>query len=58
MKRGSISRSSWTNALSSLCASMVSTSRPDHGYPARVILPNVPGTHNIKWVGELRFEAA
>ncbi len=30
---------------------------PDHGYPARVILPNVPGTHNIKWVGELRFEA-
>ena len=31
---------------------------PDHGYPARVILPNVPGTHNIKWVGQLRFEAA
>jgi DMSO/TMAO reductase YedYZ molybdopterin-dependent catalytic subunit len=28
---------------------------PDHGYPARVIFPNVPGTHNIKWVGELRF---
>lgn len=31
---------------------------PDHGYPARVIVPNVPGNHNIKWVGELRFEAA
>ncbi len=31
---------------------------PDHGYPARLIVPNVPGTHNIKWVGELRFEAA
>jgi DMSO/TMAO reductase YedYZ molybdopterin-dependent catalytic subunit len=30
----------------------------DHGYPARVILPNVPGTHNTKWVRELRFEAA
>lgn len=30
---------------------------PDHGYPARVIVPNVPGTHNIKWVGELRFQA-
>jgi hypothetical protein len=29
----------------------------DHGYPARVIVPNVPGTHNIKWVGEIRFEA-
>jgi DMSO/TMAO reductase YedYZ molybdopterin-dependent catalytic subunit len=31
---------------------------PDHGYPARLMVPNVPGTHNIKWVGELRFEAA
>lgn len=30
----------------------------DHGYPARVILPNVPGNFNTKWVGELRFEAA
>lgn len=30
----------------------------DHGYPARVILPNVPGTMNTKWVSELRFEAA
>jgi DMSO/TMAO reductase YedYZ molybdopterin-dependent catalytic subunit len=31
---------------------------PDHGYPARIVMPNVPGTHNIKWVGELRFEEA
>jgi DMSO/TMAO reductase YedYZ molybdopterin-dependent catalytic subunit len=30
----------------------------DHGYPARVIMPNVPGELNIKWVSELRFEAA
>ena len=30
----------------------------NHGYPARVILPNVPGNFNTKWVGELRFEAA
>jgi DMSO/TMAO reductase YedYZ molybdopterin-dependent catalytic subunit len=30
----------------------------DHGYPARVILPNVPGNMNTKWVRELRFEAA
>ena len=30
----------------------------DHGYPARVILPNVPGGFNTKWVSELRFEAA
>ena len=31
---------------------------PDHGYPARVILPNMPGNRNTKWVRELRFEAA
>ena len=30
----------------------------DHGYPARVILPNVPGGLNTKWVSELRFEEA
>jgi hypothetical protein len=30
----------------------------DHGYPARVIVPNVPGDLNTKWVTELRFEAA
>jgi DMSO/TMAO reductase YedYZ molybdopterin-dependent catalytic subunit len=29
----------------------------DHGYPARVIVPNVPGSLNTKWVRELRFEA-
>jgi DMSO/TMAO reductase YedYZ molybdopterin-dependent catalytic subunit len=30
----------------------------DHGYPARVMVPGVPGLHNTKWVRELRFEAA
>lgn len=30
----------------------------DHGYPARVIVPGLVGTHNVKWVGELRFERA
>ena len=24
---------------------------PDHGYPARVIVPALPGVHNTKWVG-------
>jgi DMSO/TMAO reductase YedYZ molybdopterin-dependent catalytic subunit len=27
----------------------------DHGYPARVIVPALPGVHCTKWVGELRF---
>ena len=29
----------------------------DHGYPARIIVPALPGVHNTKWVGELRFQA-
>lgn len=27
----------------------------DHGYPARIIVPALPGVHCTKWVGELRF---
>ena len=27
----------------------------DHGYPARVIVPNNPGVHNTKWVASLSF---
>ena len=30
---------------------------PDHGYPARVIVPALPGVHNTKWVGEMTFSA-
>jgi DMSO/TMAO reductase YedYZ molybdopterin-dependent catalytic subunit len=29
----------------------------DHGYPARVIVPALPGVHCTKWVGELEFRA-
>lgn len=28
---------------------------PDHGYPARVIVPALPGVHNTKWVGKMTF---
>jgi len=31
---------------------------PDHGYPARVIVPALPGVHNTKWVGAIEFESA
>ena len=27
----------------------------DHGFPARVIVPALPGVHNTKWVGALTF---
>lgn len=29
----------------------------DHGYPARIIVPALPGVHNTKWVGEMTFSA-
>ena len=28
----------------------------DHGYPARVIVPAVPGVHNTKWIDSLMFK--
>jgi hypothetical protein len=59
---GSLRRSSFTDAqfrdrrsLLALKVNGVDISL-DHGYPARVILPGVPGVHNTKWVRELRFE--
>ena len=30
---------------------------PDHGYPARVIVPASPGVHNTKWVASMTFES-
>ncbi len=28
---------------------------PDHGFPARIIVPALPGVHNTKWVKSLAF---
>jgi DMSO/TMAO reductase YedYZ molybdopterin-dependent catalytic subunit len=28
---------------------------PDHGYPARIIVPGLPGVHNTKWVRSIEF---
>ena len=30
----------------------------DHGFPARVIVPALPGVHNTKWVKRMTFSAA
>ncbi|GLP83123.1 molybdopterin-dependent oxidoreductase [Mycobacterium antarcticum] len=30
----------------------------DHGYPARVIVPAMPGVHNTKWVAAIEFRGA
>ena len=29
----------------------------DHGFPARVIVPALPGVHNTKWVASIDFQA-
>ncbi len=29
----------------------------DHGFPARIIVPALPGVHNTKWVASLEFRA-
>jgi DMSO/TMAO reductase YedYZ molybdopterin-dependent catalytic subunit len=29
----------------------------DHGFPARIIVPALPGVHNTKWVGKLVFSS-
>jgi DMSO/TMAO reductase YedYZ molybdopterin-dependent catalytic subunit len=28
---------------------------PDHGFPARIIVPGLPGVHNTKWVEAIEF---
>ncbi len=30
----------------------------DHGYPARIIVPALPGVHNTKWVSRMTFSGA
>jgi DMSO/TMAO reductase YedYZ molybdopterin-dependent catalytic subunit len=30
---------------------------PDHGFPARIIVPALPGVHNTKWVTSIDFRA-
>ena len=31
---------------------------PDHGYPARVVVPALPGVHNTKWVRSIEFRSS
>lgn len=54
----SFSQSQWSDerALLALRVNDADLS-PDHGYPARVIVPNNPGVHNTKWVASLTFRS-
>ena len=44
-------------ALLALCVNGVDLSL-DHGYPARIIIPAVPGVHCTKWLASMRFVEA
>jgi DMSO/TMAO reductase YedYZ molybdopterin-dependent catalytic subunit len=44
-------------ALLALCVNGVDLSL-DHGFPARIIIPAVPGVHCTKWLASARFLAA
>jgi DMSO/TMAO reductase YedYZ molybdopterin-dependent catalytic subunit len=43
-------------ALLAMCVNGVDLSL-DHGYPARIIAPAIPGVHCVKWVSRLSFGA-
>lgn len=44
------------DALLALCVNGANLS-PDHGYPARIIVPDLPGVHCTKWMSSIEFTA-
>jgi DMSO/TMAO reductase YedYZ molybdopterin-dependent catalytic subunit len=58
LSKASLSRDQIANPSSLLALKVNGRDLPmDHGYPARIIVPGLPGVHNVKWVGELEFTA-
>jgi DMSO/TMAO reductase YedYZ molybdopterin-dependent catalytic subunit len=55
-RHATLSAAQWHDprAMLALCVNGVNLS-PDHGYPARLILPDQPGVHCTKWVGSMTF---
>ena len=47
-----------TRTRCSPCAVNGADLGPDHGYPARVIVPALPGVHYTKWVRSIEFRSA
>ena len=56
-RRASLSRDQVADARSLLALRVNGADlSPDHGFPARVIVPALPGVHNTKWVAAMTFE--
>jgi DMSO/TMAO reductase YedYZ molybdopterin-dependent catalytic subunit len=57
-RHASFAPSQWTASRALLALSVNGAPlSPDHGYPARIIAPDVPGVHCTKWVGRMEFSA-
>jgi DMSO/TMAO reductase YedYZ molybdopterin-dependent catalytic subunit len=59
LRAASLSRDQFLDERSLLALSVNGAALSlDHGFPARVIVPALPGVHNTKWVGVLSFQGA
>jgi DMSO/TMAO reductase YedYZ molybdopterin-dependent catalytic subunit len=58
LSKASLSHDQIANPASLLALKVNGKDLPmDHGYPARIIVPGLPGVHNVKWVGAMEFAA-
>jgi DMSO/TMAO reductase YedYZ molybdopterin-dependent catalytic subunit len=56
LSKASLSRAQIADESSLLALKVNGADLPlDHGYPARIIVPALPGVHNVKWVSTMTF---
>jgi DMSO/TMAO reductase YedYZ molybdopterin-dependent catalytic subunit len=58
LRRATLNHGQFTDERALLALRVNGADLPlDHGYPARIIVPALPGVHNTKWVARLEFRA-
>jgi DMSO/TMAO reductase YedYZ molybdopterin-dependent catalytic subunit len=56
LRAATLSRDQFSDARALLALRVNGADLPlDHGYPARIIVPALPGVHNTKWVARMTF---
>jgi len=56
LREATLSRAQWSDPRALLALKVNGEDLSlDHGFPARVMAPGVPGVHNTKWVGRLAW---
>ena len=59
LRQASLTRGQWSDDRSLLALKVNGADLSlDHGFPARIIVPGLPGVHNTKWVSSLEWAAA